>query len=190
MIISDRDANFYNFSVNKNSDINNYDNEINRYNILYSILKIDEISEKINTRNKDRIDEEIFCILKGHITNLITSQNGSRILQKLLKKTSKDILSLILEEIIEKIPDLLVDCYANYFCQKFFFVLKKEDRILFLEKIEPHFLSISQSKIGTYPLQAMMEHITDREEKKVIINAIIENILDFCYVKFINFIYF
>jgi len=45
------------------------------------------------------ITEPIFNQLKGHFYRIISSQNGSRILQKCLAKTPYDILSKIFQAV-------------------------------------------------------------------------------------------
>jgi hypothetical protein len=79
--------------------------------------------------------------LKGNFFDAILSQNGSIELQKALKSTNSKILSKIFEEvkhnllikILNKIPELIIDKYGNYFCQKLFKYIESEERIRFLE---------------------------------------------------------
>jgi hypothetical protein len=72
--------------------------------------------------------------------------------------------------------------YANYFCQKFFTFLEFTERINFLNQIKPCCVFIATSKVGTYPLQAIIESLITNDEKIIILEAISENILDLCYV--------
>jgi len=52
-----------------------------------------------NVSTIERLDEDTYSMLKGNFFKILTTQNGSRVLQKSLKKTPKEILSLILGEV-------------------------------------------------------------------------------------------
>ena len=81
----------------------------------------------------EKIDEECLKYFKNNFLTIIKSQNGSRVLQKALNKTCKEILSIIFLEIKFHLKDLLVDSYANYFCQRFYDFLEFNERIEFLQ---------------------------------------------------------
>jgi hypothetical protein len=83
----------------------------------------------------ERIDERLFARIKVNLVGIIRTQNGSRVLQKYLNKTSGLVIRLIFNEIINDLNDLLIDSYANYFCQKIFGLLDHEDRLRFLTKV-------------------------------------------------------
>ena len=57
------------------------------------------IKNNIEFNNIDKLDEDSYERLKGTFVEMITSQNGSRNLQKVLKSTSSSILSNILDEV-------------------------------------------------------------------------------------------
>jgi hypothetical protein len=84
----------------------------------------------------DRIDEKLFARLKGNFINIIKTQNGSRVFQKYLKNTSSLILKSIFNELKYELNELMIDQYANYFCQKFFGFLDQDDRIYFLKEVK------------------------------------------------------
>ena len=60
--------------------------------------EFDEILEN-NVSTRDMLDDETFSRLQGNFFKILTTQNGSRILQKSLKKTSKVVLSKLLNEV-------------------------------------------------------------------------------------------
>ncbi len=66
---------------------------------------------------------------------LITCQNGSRIMQIALANSSYKVIEQILRDIENKLNELMVDPYANYFCQKFYEYLKLDHRLIFLDKV-------------------------------------------------------
>ena len=43
---------------------------------------------------------------------------------------------------------------------------------------------ISNSQIGTYPLQAIIDQMKTKEERKIIIEAVREHVLEMCQVNF------
>jgi len=65
----------------------------------------------------------------------VTSQNGSRIMQIYIFKSSLEVIKKIFTEISNNMNDIITNVYGNYFCQKFFCVLENEDRITFLKKV-------------------------------------------------------
>lgn len=131
-------------------------------------------------RVQEEIDTETYEIFNGSFLKIITSQNGSRVLQKALKKTSGEILTKIFSEVRDKIVGMMVDSYANYFCQKFFTFLNFEDRISFLLIMKESLEDISNSKVGTYPLQAIIENLKIDEEKKIVIEGVRGKVISMC----------
>jgi hypothetical protein len=108
------------------------------------------------------------------------TQNGSRVLQKALKNTKYEIISKMFEEIYDKTHILMTDSYANYFCPKFFSLLKKDQRKIYLLNIKEHIHHICVSKIGTYPLQSVIDQLKLDEERIIIADSLQVNILDMC----------
>ena len=75
----------------------------------------------------------------------------------------------------------MVDSYANYFCQKFFSYLDSDDKILFLMNVSENFTKIANNKIGTYPLQAIIEQLKIDREKNIIIEIIKSTAVEMFY---------
>lgn len=126
------------------------------------------------------LDEEAHSVLQGNYFNVLCSQVGSRIIQKVLPHTSPYVISMIYQEIDQFIPHLMIDSYANYFCQKFFSFLNEVDKLKFLRKLKENFVEIGNSKIGTYPLQSIIDQLHSEPEKKIIIEAVREKVLFLC----------
>jgi hypothetical protein len=80
----------------------------------------------------EKIEEEYLPVFRGNFLKILRSQSGSRILQRALNKTSQQILSIIFEEIKNDVHELMVDLYANYFCQRFYDFLTQSEKIEFL----------------------------------------------------------
>lgn len=98
------------------------------------MLQIDELLE---TRVKffEKVDDECLPLFRGHFLKIVTSQNGSRVLQRALAKTHKSIISIMFTEIEPYLHELMTDSYANYFCQKFYEFLEFHERIAFLHRV-------------------------------------------------------
>lgn len=79
---------------------------------------------------------EILACLDTKLADYIRTQKGSRNMQKLLNKITPDELDIILKEIGDSLPELMVDPYSNYFCQKLAQCCSSEQRIFFLKKVE------------------------------------------------------
>jgi hypothetical protein len=186
-----------NFSFNNNNNNNLFSHSSKKRSAAsYKLMKDQEFNGSENNtiesllRFAERIEENGYLILKGNFTKIAKSQNGSRSLQKIVKKTNKNILTLILEEILPDLPELIVDSYANYFCQKLYATLTFKDRLLFLDKISPCIVEMCKTKIGTFTFQTFIEHFTTDEEKKAVGDIFKGNIAEMCLVKYyllINF---
>ncbi len=148
---------------------------------MFTVNEYDEVLEK-NVRLKEKIDESDYDILKNSFYKVITTQNGSRVLQKAFKNTSSAIIIKIFEEILPNFHEMMIDSYANYFCHKFFRYLNPECRLKFLLEIKDYVIIISNSKVGTYPLQAIIEQLNTNEEKLILIDAVRNNVLEMCQV--------
>ena len=103
-------------------------------NKVKTVNEFDEILD-LSIRKKEQIEEDVYQKLKGNFFKVITSQNGSRVLQKALQNTETSILVRIFEEIKENVHQIMIDSYGNYFCQRFFSYLNKENRIIFLKHV-------------------------------------------------------
>jgi hypothetical protein len=62
--------------------------------------------------------------------------------------------------------------------------LNEKDKIDFLLFISDYFIKLSTNIIGTYPIQGIIELITSKNEKKIIINAIKDSLIELSYDKF------
>jgi hypothetical protein len=85
--------------------------------------------------------------------------------------------------------EMLADQYANYFCPKLFTALEQDDRIRFLNQLKPFCMQIAISKVGTYPLQIIIESIQTNQECIIIIEAFANVFLDACFVLYNNYIF-
>ncbi len=78
-----------------------------------------------------------------------------------------------------------MNSYANYFCPKFFSYLDTEERLIFLNILKPYCNLIATSKVGTYPLQNIIELLRD-EECVILIDVLKNKILELSMVFYIK----
>lgn len=166
------------FKININTP-KNFSTNIPSNSLIITESLITEIEKLLS--QADRIDEEIFTNLRYKFIPIIKTQSGSRIFQRCLKNTTSDIIHKIFLEIYESLNYLIIDNYANYFCHKFFGYLNKDDRFAFLKKIQSNLLTIASSKVGTYPVQGIIEMINSNSERQFFIENFKDSILQMCH---------
>ena len=164
-------------NFNNNQMVGNYNpmlyqnnNSFNQNN-EYLIFQL-----KLNLEKTGKIDHYIYGLIKGKFFSIIKNHKGSKIFQKYLKLTHSDILHQIFLELSQNLEELITDPYANYFCKRFFTFLNQKDRIDFLKGIEKSMVKLSSDRIGTYPIQTIIEHVGSKNEKIIIVNALKDNI--------------
>jgi hypothetical protein len=121
------------------------------------------------------INMEIYNYVKGHFAEYIKNQQTSRLFQYYFNQTHPDVTHLIFTEIYNDLNALLLDSYANYFCLKIFYFLNQNDRFLFLSKIAYNFATLSTNKISTYPIQCILQNLTNPSEQAIIIQGLLMN---------------
>lgn len=149
----------------------------------------------------------LYNLIKGNIYFLITRYCTSKQLQKGLHFWNQDIIIKIFKEIYPSLPRLLIHPYANYFCQKLYKYLTKNERVAFIFQIQPFLFEISCNNFGNYTLQFIIENFQSEEEIKFfliplfnpeILSAtvnnviglnVIEKLVKFLNQKYIDFIY-
>ena len=172
-----------NFFKNNNNNINNININLNKNNNCINDNLIFELKHLLEHTGK--IDFYIYNLIKGKIVSIIKNHKGSKIFQKYLKSTHSDeILHLIFVELFPFLSDLIIDPYANYFCKKFFTYLNQKDRIDFLKNIEKNLVELSSDSIGTYPIQSIIEHLSSKNEKNIILSGIKEGFIKLIYDAF------
>ena len=119
------------------------------------------------------INWEVYNYIKGHLTEYIKHQQTSRLFQYYFEQTPPEITHLIFMELFEELNELLLDPYANYFCLKIFFHLTHNDRTRFVNKIAYNFAVLSTNKISTYPIQCIIQALTNTTEQNVIIQGLL-----------------
>ena len=62
--------------------------------------------------------------------------------------------------------------------------MNQEDRIDFLNTISKSLIKLSSDNIGTYPIQTIIEHLSSKYEKMIIISGIKDGFEDLIYDPF------
>ena len=96
---------------------------------------IDENKKRKQTNEEYSDVHEILACLDSKLSDYIRTQKGSRNMQKLLNKITPEEIDTILKEIGDSLPELMVDPYSNYFCQKLAQCCSSDQRIVFLKKV-------------------------------------------------------
>ena len=194
-------SNFNNSKIQsniKNNDILNINNNFLYHNDLHKRFLTTLIPQGTNMQieillyelncilsKKEKIDFFTYTNkIKGNIINIIKTHKGSKLFQNNVKSFSSDIIHQIFLEISSSLIELIIDPYANYFIKKFYNYLNEKDKIDFLLFISDYFIKLSTNIIGTYPIQGIIELITSKNEKKIIVNAIKDSLIELCYDKF------
>ena len=136
-----------------------------------------ELEKIISQYNTNTISMEAYFQLQNSFPFLIKNQQSSRLCQHYIEQTPKEVIHLIFLELSEQMCQLLLDPYANYFCLKLFYYLSQTDRLIFLNNICPFILNLSTNKIATYPIQCIIEHLNNKQEKDLIFYSVFANIM-------------
>jgi pumilio RNA-binding family len=78
---------------------------------------------------------------------------------------------------VQDFADLMMDNYANYFCQRLLQTCTPLQRFEILQAIERKFISICCNKKGTHTIQSMFDTINMPEEFTLIISTLRGNIV-------------
>jgi hypothetical protein len=141
------------------------------------------IKKKLNKNNEHvvalglisklgRLDGQLYGNIRGKLSNFIKTQNSTRVLQMALPNTDETILWEMCNEILPEVHQFLTHSYGNYFCQKFYHYVNLSDKLRILHQISKYFVQISNSSVGTYPLQKILESLSHPLEIKMVSEAV------------------
>jgi hypothetical protein len=101
----------------------------NRNSLFMSVIDKEE-------KGEDFADlREVMSTINVPLWEYAKTQRGSRNLQKLLNKIEPGGLDEILEKLKNNFPELMVDTYGNYFCQKLIQSCSSEQRMFILRHV-------------------------------------------------------
>jgi len=93
-------------------------------------------------------------------------------LQTLLSIQNQETIQTIFQEIFSEVSSLMIHPYGNYFCQKFYPFLDLTSKLKFIKSLGEDLYTISNSQIGSYPLQTIIENLSSKVERELIIHAL------------------
>jgi len=157
-----------------------------------SKIEIEILINKIRIilEKNGKLDFYVYNMIKGKFLSIIKNHKGSKIFQKYIKpnNTSDEIIHLLFLELSKNLEEFMTNPYSNYFFKKFFICLNGDDRIYLLKKIEKSIVNLSLNEIGTYPIQTIIEYLSNKVEKMIIISAVKDHIHELIYNQYGSYV--
>lgn len=117
--------------------------------------------------------------IKGKILSLISLKDSSKKLQKSINLFTEEVIDLVFHEIFQMIIPNLHLSFCNYFFQKFFKVLSKDQRIQVLKLFKVNnMFSLCCLKIGVYLMVSIIERVNSSEEMQLIDSILSDKLLN------------
>ena len=107
----------------------------------------------------------------------MTTVNGSKELQKYLKKCSFEEVEQVLVALYDDLAEFVTHEYANYMFQALVEVCSPEQRLNITNKIANSLPALAQRKSGTYSLQRFVSCMTSGQEMGVVCKALSKDLL-------------
>ena len=170
---------------------NNRDNNVNRRKPSGNIIKKKMSSPGIafNTYNcqsetQQRSKDDFISFMKARKNNIIeylSTQRGAKEVEKILKHSPNECISILLEHINTSLTKIMIHLYGNYFCQKVIQISSPEQITTMLTLIANDFPQIAKDYSGTHVLQALLDVISTQEQKDLIMQSIKGKELEMSY---------
>eukprot|EP00127_Corallochytrium_limacisporum_P004506 Clim_evm6s166 gene=Clim_evmTU6s166 len=112
--------------------------------------------------------------MKGNIYAAAQDQQGCRFLQRKLDEGDPENFRLIYAEVKDHLPQLMVDPFGNYLCQRLLDHSNTKERAEIVHAIRHEIVPMSLNMHGTRALQKLIEQIDlcDTESRKVLIDEL------------------
>ncbi len=110
--------------------------------------------------------------LAGQLFVLCQDQHGCRYLQKKLEEKNDIYTNMIFNEVYPHYVELMagnsffthrLDPFGNYLCQRLMEFCTDEQRLLLVEAVAPHIVSISLNMHGTRAVQKMIDYLASSQ---------------------------
>jgi hypothetical protein len=129
----------------------------------------------INNNFSNLSIKKLFEMSDQNLYNYIITQKGSRDVQNIIKKVNENEVEILISKIKNYFSEITLDKYGNYFSRKLIQICIPSQRVKLLESMKNRFVEIANSSYGTHPLQNLIEIINMAEEKKIVLNYILNN---------------
>lgn len=106
--------------------------------------------------------------LQGELLNLCKDQHGCRYLQKKLEEGEAAHRDMIFHETYGHFPELMIDPFGNYLCQKLLEYSTEEQRTAIIESVAGDLVGISLNMHGTRAVQKMVDFLAQPRQHKQI----------------------
>ena len=107
--------------------------------------------------NADVLDFE------GHLLLLCKDQQGCRFLQRKLDECKDGDLDLLFREVSTSFPELMIDPFGNYLCQKMLDYSTLDQKKEVVDLVIPHLVSICKNSHGTRAAQKLCEVVASTD---------------------------
>lgn len=106
--------------------------------------------------------------LQGEILSLCKDQHGCRYLQKKLEEGDPAHRDMIFRETYGHFPELMIDPFGNYLCQKLLEHATEEQRSAIIDSVSNDLVGISLNMHGTRAVQKMVDFLAQPRQPKQI----------------------
>ncbi|KAL1407712.1 hypothetical protein Q8F55_007145 [Vanrija albida] len=106
--------------------------------------------------------------LQGEILSLCKDQHGCRYLQKKLEEGDPTHRDMIFRETYGHFPELMIDPFGNYLCQKLLEHATEEQRSAIIDSVSNDLVGISLNMHGTRAVQKMVDFLAQPRQPKQI----------------------
>ncbi|XP_030466596.1 pumilio homolog 12-like [Syzygium oleosum] len=112
--------------------------------------------------------------MRGRIESIATDPEGFRVLLSMMERMDRDETELVFSETIGRVGYLMTDPFANHVVQRLVEVCSEEQRmqILYAVTWNSQIVSICLSTYGIRSIQKLMDTLTTRWQKNVVIHAL------------------
>ncbi|KAI3440381.1 PUM-HD domain-containing protein [Psidium guajava] len=112
--------------------------------------------------------------MRGRIESIATDPEGFRVLLSMMERMDRDETELVFSEIIGRVAYLMTDPFANHVVQRLVEICSEEQRkqILYAVTWNSQIVSICLSTYGIRSVQKLMNSLTTRWQKNVVMHAL------------------
>ncbi|KAL8261115.1 hypothetical protein R6Q59_025164 [Mikania micrantha] len=109
--------------------------------------------------------------LRGRIFTMAKDQNGCRILQTMIERSTVDDVEIVVSEVVDFISDLMNDQFGNYLVQKLVTLCNDDQKmrlIISLTKLPTDIILVCMNPHGTRAVQKLLENLNPNQVKLVV----------------------
>jgi hypothetical protein len=113
-----------------------------------------------------------FCDVTGTVSAVVTSQDGSRFIQRLIDEGPDEIRRQIFDEIYPDAKTIMMDASGNYVMQKLIDHATVEQMALLVPAFHDHISELAENKISNYPLQQIIQFVSKHFNPRFLIEPV------------------